>query len=73
MYGDTTDPALTVALAGDSVAGNWFPALQNIASSHGCWPAAPLSRADAYSSGTLGSAVGSARWTRARCAAGRNG
>jgi len=27
VYGDTTDPALTVALAGDSVAGNWFPAL----------------------------------------------
>jgi peptidoglycan/LPS O-acetylase OafA/YrhL len=31
VYGDTTDPKLTVALVGDSVAGNWFPALQKIA------------------------------------------
>jgi len=31
VYGDTTDPALTVALVGDSVAGNWFPALEKIA------------------------------------------
>ncbi len=31
VYGDTTNPKLTVALVGDSVAGNWFPALQKIA------------------------------------------
>jgi peptidoglycan/LPS O-acetylase OafA/YrhL len=31
VYGDTTDPALTVALVGDSVAGNWFPALDELA------------------------------------------
>jgi peptidoglycan/LPS O-acetylase OafA/YrhL len=30
-YGDTTSPVLTVALVGDSVAGNWFPALERIA------------------------------------------
>jgi peptidoglycan/LPS O-acetylase OafA/YrhL len=31
VYGDTTNPTLTVALVGDSIAGNWFPALQTIA------------------------------------------
>jgi peptidoglycan/LPS O-acetylase OafA/YrhL len=31
VYGDTTSPVLTVALVGDSVAGNWFPALEQIA------------------------------------------
>jgi hypothetical protein len=31
VYGDTTDPALTVALVGDSIAGNWFPALNELA------------------------------------------
>jgi peptidoglycan/LPS O-acetylase OafA/YrhL len=31
VYGDTTNPKLTVALVGDSVAGNWFPALQKLA------------------------------------------
>jgi peptidoglycan/LPS O-acetylase OafA/YrhL len=31
VYGDTTNPTLTVALVGDSVAGNWFPALDEIA------------------------------------------
>jgi peptidoglycan/LPS O-acetylase OafA/YrhL len=31
VYGDTTNPKLTVALVGDSIAGNWFPALQKIA------------------------------------------
>jgi peptidoglycan/LPS O-acetylase OafA/YrhL len=31
VYGDTTDPALTVALVGDSIAGNWFPALEAMA------------------------------------------
>ena len=30
-YGDTTNPVLTVALVGDSIAGNWFPALEKIA------------------------------------------
>jgi peptidoglycan/LPS O-acetylase OafA/YrhL len=30
-YGDTTDPAITVALVGDSIAGNWFPALDELA------------------------------------------
>jgi peptidoglycan/LPS O-acetylase OafA/YrhL len=30
-YGDTTDPTLTVALVGDSIAGNWFPALDELA------------------------------------------
>ena len=30
-YGDTTDPTLTVALVGDSVVGNWFPALDELA------------------------------------------
>jgi peptidoglycan/LPS O-acetylase OafA/YrhL len=34
VYGDTTDPTLTVALVGDSIAGNWFPALDKIAMSH---------------------------------------
>jgi peptidoglycan/LPS O-acetylase OafA/YrhL len=31
VYGDTTAPALTVALVGDSIAGNWFPALDELA------------------------------------------
>jgi hypothetical protein len=31
VYGDTTNPKLTVALVGDSIAGNWFPALEKIA------------------------------------------
>jgi peptidoglycan/LPS O-acetylase OafA/YrhL len=31
VYGDTTSPVLTVALVGDSIAGNWFPALEQIA------------------------------------------
>ncbi|MGD0559216.1 MAG: acyltransferase family protein [Streptosporangiaceae bacterium] len=31
VYGDTTKPTLTVALVGDSVAGNWFPALEKLA------------------------------------------
>jgi peptidoglycan/LPS O-acetylase OafA/YrhL len=31
VYGDTTNPTLTVALVGDSIAGNWFPALLEIA------------------------------------------
>jgi peptidoglycan/LPS O-acetylase OafA/YrhL len=31
VYGDTTNPTLTVALVGDSIAGNWFPALEKIA------------------------------------------
>ena len=31
VYGDTTDPTLTVALVGDSVAGNWFPAIDELA------------------------------------------
>ncbi|HEY7324313.1 MAG TPA: acyltransferase, partial [Streptosporangiaceae bacterium] len=31
VYGDTKTPVLTVALVGDSVAGNWFPALEKIA------------------------------------------
>jgi peptidoglycan/LPS O-acetylase OafA/YrhL len=31
VYGDTTHPALTVALVGDSIAGNWFPALDELA------------------------------------------
>ncbi len=31
VYGDTVHPKLTVALVGDSVAGNWFPALDVIA------------------------------------------
>jgi peptidoglycan/LPS O-acetylase OafA/YrhL len=31
VYGDTTHPTLTVALVGDSVAGNWFPALDELA------------------------------------------
>jgi len=30
-FGDTKNPVLTVALVGDSVAGNWFPALEKIA------------------------------------------
>jgi peptidoglycan/LPS O-acetylase OafA/YrhL len=30
-YGDTTAPRLTVALVGDSIAGNWFPALDELA------------------------------------------
>ena len=32
VYGDTANPTLTVALVGDSIAGNWFPALNEIAS-----------------------------------------
>lgn len=31
VYGDTANPKLTVALVGDSIAGNWFPALDQIA------------------------------------------
>jgi peptidoglycan/LPS O-acetylase OafA/YrhL len=31
VYGDTADPTLTVALVGDSTAGNWFPALDELA------------------------------------------
>jgi peptidoglycan/LPS O-acetylase OafA/YrhL len=31
VYGDTTHPVLTVALVGDSIAGNWFPALNELA------------------------------------------
>jgi peptidoglycan/LPS O-acetylase OafA/YrhL len=31
VYGDTKSPVVTVALVGDSVAGNWFPALEQIA------------------------------------------
>jgi peptidoglycan/LPS O-acetylase OafA/YrhL len=31
VFGDTTHPRLTVALVGDSIAGNWFPALNAIA------------------------------------------
>jgi peptidoglycan/LPS O-acetylase OafA/YrhL len=31
VYGDTVHPRLTVALVGDSVAGNWFPALNELA------------------------------------------
>lgn len=31
VYGDTASPVLTVALVGDSIAGNWFPALEKIA------------------------------------------
>jgi len=31
VYGDTTDPVLTVALVGDSFAGDWFTPLQQIA------------------------------------------
>jgi hypothetical protein len=30
-YGDTKDPRLTIALVGDSMSGNWFPALDAIA------------------------------------------
>jgi peptidoglycan/LPS O-acetylase OafA/YrhL len=30
-YGDKTKPTLTVALVGDSIAGNWFPALTELA------------------------------------------
>jgi peptidoglycan/LPS O-acetylase OafA/YrhL len=30
-FGDTKNPALTVAMVGDSIAGNWFPALEEIA------------------------------------------
>jgi peptidoglycan/LPS O-acetylase OafA/YrhL len=30
-FGDTKNPVLTVALVGDSLAGNWFPALESIA------------------------------------------
>jgi hypothetical protein len=30
-YGDTAKPTLTVALVGDSIAGNWFPALDKLA------------------------------------------
>jgi hypothetical protein len=32
-FGDTSDPKLTVALVGDSVAGEWLPPLQRIAAS----------------------------------------
>lgn len=31
VYGDTAHPTLTVALVGDSIAGNWFPALDVLA------------------------------------------
>ena len=31
VYGDTSNPVLTVALVGDSIAGNWFTPLQRIA------------------------------------------
>jgi hypothetical protein len=31
VYGDTSHPTLTVALVGDSISGNWFPALDAIA------------------------------------------
>jgi peptidoglycan/LPS O-acetylase OafA/YrhL len=31
VYGDTTHPTITVALVGDSIAGNWFPALDELA------------------------------------------
>ena len=31
VYGDTTHPTLTVALVGDSIVGNWFPALDELA------------------------------------------
>jgi peptidoglycan/LPS O-acetylase OafA/YrhL len=31
VFGDTSHPRLTVALVGDSIAGNWFPALNAIA------------------------------------------
>ena len=31
VYGDTTHPAITIALVGDSIAGNWFPALEELA------------------------------------------
>jgi len=31
VFGDTKKPALTVAMVGDSIAGNWFPALDQIA------------------------------------------
>jgi peptidoglycan/LPS O-acetylase OafA/YrhL len=31
VYGDTVNPTLTVVLVGDSVAGNWFPALDKLA------------------------------------------
>jgi peptidoglycan/LPS O-acetylase OafA/YrhL len=31
VYGDTSDPVLTVALVGDSIAGDWFTPLQQIA------------------------------------------
>ena len=31
VYGDTTDPVLTVALVGDSLAGDWFTPLKQIA------------------------------------------
>jgi peptidoglycan/LPS O-acetylase OafA/YrhL len=31
VYGDTSHPVLTVALVGDSIAGNWFAPLQKIA------------------------------------------
>jgi peptidoglycan/LPS O-acetylase OafA/YrhL len=31
LFGDTAHPRLTVALVGDSIAGNWFPALNAIA------------------------------------------
>ena len=30
-FGDTKNPVLTVAMVGDSIAGNWFPALEQIA------------------------------------------
>lgn len=31
VYGDKTHPTLTVALVGDSIVGNWFPALNELA------------------------------------------
>ena len=33
-YGDTTHPGATIALVGDSIAGNWFTPLQKIATEH---------------------------------------
>jgi hypothetical protein len=30
-YGDTTKPTLTIALVGDSIAGDWFPSLEKLA------------------------------------------
>ena len=30
-FGDTKNPVLTVAMVGDSIAGNWFPSLEKMA------------------------------------------